>query len=70
MRVGFLDPVKSTAHKLVRLWTSALDKTLFIEKLTTPTGLLGRDVMREWKRVSFLPIENRPDRKWEIVIEL
>ena len=51
VRVGLLDPVKSTAQKLVRPWTSGLDKALFIEKLSTPTGLLGRDVIREWRRL-------------------
>ena len=70
VRVGFFDPVRSTAQHLIRSWTSSLDKALFVEKLTTPTGLLGRDVMREWKRVAFFPVRNQPDRKWEIVVEV
>ena len=70
VRVGLLDPEKSSAHNLVRPWTSGLDKALFIEKLTTPTGLSGRKLMRERKRVTLLLVENRPDRKWEIDIAL
>lgn len=69
VKVACLDPVTSTAKNLIHSWTSSLDKALFIEKLSTPTGLLGRDVMREWKRVSFSPL-NQSDRKWQIEIEI
>ena len=70
VRVGLPDPVKSGSDGLARPWTLGLHKALFIEKLTTPTGLSGRQLMRERKRVTLLLVENRPDRKREIEIAL
>jgi hypothetical protein len=57
VRVSLLHPVKSTQKKPVIAWSSKLNKAAFVEKLECSHGLLGMDIMSEWKGVSFEPIK-------------
>lgn len=58
VRISLLHPVKSTQKKPVIAWSSKLNKAPFVDKLDCPHGLIGMDIMRDWKAVSFEPIKN------------
>ena len=53
VRLGLIDPVKSTAANLVIAWKSKLERASFAEKLDCGFGLLGMDIMSEWSSVTF-----------------
>ena len=55
VRVSLLHPAKSTRRHPVIAWSSRLEKIPFVDKLDCPHGLLGMDMMREWKGLSFEP---------------
>lgn len=55
VRVSLIHPSKSTAKNPVLAWTSAAEKAPFIEKLDSAHGLIGMDVMKEWKEIRFEP---------------
>jgi hypothetical protein len=55
VRISLLDPIKSSRKNPVIAWSSKLEKAPFVEKLDCPHGLLGMDVMHEWRAVSFEP---------------
>ncbi len=46
VQVSLLDPRKKDR---VVVWTSTIPKTPFIEKLTCKFGLIGMDVIKQWK---------------------
>lgn len=55
VRIGLIHPSKSTRKATVLAWRSSAEKVQFVEKLDCAHGLLGMDVMREWKEVRFEP---------------
>lgn len=55
VRISLLHPIKSTEKKPVIAWSSQLAKAPFVDKLNCPHGLLGMDIIREWKAISFEP---------------
>ena len=55
VRVSLLHPVKSTQKKPVIAWSSKLTKAAFVDKLESPFGLIGMDLIHEWKALSFEP---------------
>lgn len=55
IRVSLLHPSKSSSKQPVIAWTSKLGKAQFIEKLDCAHGMIGMDIMREWKDVRFQP---------------
>lgn len=70
MRLALIDPDTTEQQKLRTFWTSPVVQVLFVEKLTTQTGLLGRDVLSQWKQVRFCPTKGNPHSAWEIGITL
>jgi len=53
LKVGLIDPVNSTPQNRIVIWKSKVDQIAFAEKFDAGYGLLGRDLMREWKSVKF-----------------
>jgi hypothetical protein len=41
-----------------------------VSSLNMTMGLLGRDVMAEWKDVSFAFVASRPASQWNITIRI
>lgn len=58
VRISLIDPVKSSTKRQVLAWSSGADKLPFVEKLDCSMGLLGMDIMRNWKSLSFRPIKS------------
>lgn len=55
VQVSLIDPQKSTQKKPVVAWT-ATDKTAaFVENLDCGFGLIGMDLIKQWKQLSFEP---------------
>jgi hypothetical protein len=57
VRISLVDPVKSTKKAMVLAWSHTADKAPFVEKLDCPMGLLGMDIIKEWKELNFAPSE-------------
>jgi len=57
VRLSLLDPDKSTRSNHVIAWAARTKSASFLEKLDLGCGLLGMDIMRQWKSVCF---ENAP----------
>jgi hypothetical protein len=53
VQIGLLHPSKSSTKSAVIAWVSPLTKAPFIEKLDSPCGLIGMDIMRHWRSVNF-----------------
>jgi hypothetical protein len=53
VRLGLIDPVKSTAANRVIAWKSKLERASFANKLDCGFGWLGTDIMYEWSSVVF-----------------
>lgn len=70
VRMVLIDPVKSSKSAFVPAWSSALNKATFVTSLNMSMGLLGRDVMAEWKELSFVPTPSRHASKWNITIRV
>ncbi|HEY3761762.1 MAG TPA: hypothetical protein VGN23_08440 [Verrucomicrobiae bacterium] len=66
VQVSLLEPVKMSATNPVIAWTARYKTASFIKKLNAQFGLIGMDIMREWKSVKFSP--NGKGLKIEIVI--
>lgn len=56
VRISLLHPDKSTPKKPVIAWSSKLDKAPFVDKLECSNGLIGMDIIHDWKFLSFEPI--------------
>ena len=72
LSVSLLDPAPTGEEGLAErgappsVWTSRQHSFRFLESFDTNFGLLGRDLMAEWKLVTFLATRKR----WAIVIEI
>ena len=53
VRLSLLDPDKSTRSNHVIAWTAKTKSASFLEKLDIGCGLLGMDIIRQWKFVCF-----------------
>ena len=53
VQVSLLDPNKTAPTSPVVAWTSENKTSSFIKKLDTGFGLVGMDVMTQWKSVTF-----------------
>ena len=51
VRLSLLDPDKSTRSNHVIAWTAKTGSASFLEKLDLGCGLLGMDIIRQWKSV-------------------
>ena len=52
VRLSLLDPVKFSKTNVALAWTSQRNKAAFIQHLDAAFGLLGSDIMSEWKGFS------------------
>lgn len=55
VRIGLIHPTKSSKKGTVLAWSSAIEKVQFVQKLNCSHGLIGMDIMREWKEIRFEP---------------
>ena len=53
LKINLRDPAKSTSRKSVVVWTSEKDTVAFVENLDCGFGLIGMDVIRQWKQLVF-----------------
>jgi hypothetical protein len=74
LRFELIDPEAKTWTKLVAPWRSPRLPVLFVEKMETQVGLLGRDILHRWSSIAFLPrttVETHGERNsWDIEILL
>ena len=70
LRMALIDPETTDQNKLRTYWTSPVMPVLFAEKMETKFGLLGRDILAQWKQICFRPHSGNPDSAWEIDIAL
>ena len=66
VRLGLLDPDQSTRSRHVIAWTARNKSASFVEKLDIGCGLLGMDIIKQWKSLCF---ENR-DKGLQIRIRI
>jgi hypothetical protein len=55
VQISLIDPKRSTKSKPVVAWTSKSEKTAFIENLDCGFGLIGMDVICQWRSVTVEP---------------
>jgi hypothetical protein len=55
--IGLIHPTKSTRHKTVLAWQSPIEKMQFVEKMDCKHGLIGMDIIRQWKELKFEPVK-------------
>jgi len=70
VRLVLIDPVKSSKTAFIPAWSSSLNKATFVTSLNMSMGLLGRDVMAEWRDLSFISTPARGASKWDIAIHI
>ena len=70
LKMAMIDPDATEREKLRTYWTSPVMSVLFVEKMETKFGLLGRDLLAQWKRLGFRPVSGNPDSSWLIDITL
>lgn len=69
INVGIASPDYKAGQKLrpcSTVWNSSIAQFRFGQKFMLPFGLIGRDVMKEWKAVSISPYRG----KWAIKITI
>jgi hypothetical protein len=62
LELSLTDPSEPT----IPIWTSSVKRFIFVPGFDQRLGLLGRDIMREWKRVAIVPQK----KGWEIQIQV
>jgi hypothetical protein len=55
VQISLIHPKKSTKEKPVIAWTAKNTKTAFVENLDCGFGLIGMDIMKQWKSITFEP---------------
>lgn len=70
VRIALVHPRKSAPGHFVSAWSSSLAKAAFVSKLNLSMGLLGRDVMSEWRSVTLEPSVKTRASKWQITIRI
>lgn len=55
VQISLIDPKKSTKSKPVIAWTAKSERTAFIENLGCGFGLIGMDLISQWRSVTFEP---------------
>jgi hypothetical protein len=72
--INIINAQAKTWAKLVSPWRSPKLPVLFVEKMDTQIGLLGRDILQRWSAIGFLPRSDSKGqggkRSWTITIEL
>ena len=70
LRLELIDPDGRVWRKLVPPWRSAIMPVLFVEKMETQAGVIGRDILAQWKQVGFRPTPKAQHSGWSIEIEV
>lgn len=70
LKVALIDPDATEQEKLRTFWTSPVHEVLFVEKMATKFGLLGRDVLSQWQQICFRPMAGKSAPSWTIDITL
>lgn len=70
LRIELIDPTSGIWGKLVPPWRSEVMPVLFVEKMDTQAGILGRDILSQWKHIGFLPTPKVPHSAWRVEIVL
>jgi len=64
--ISLIDPDKSNPEKHVMAWSSKIKKIAFIEKLDCDMGLLGMDIINNWKSMTLRRAKKGPIIRIEI----
>ena len=59
VQISLIHPSKSTREKTVIAWTSPLKKVQFIKKMECKHGLIGMDIIQQWKELRLEPVNRR-----------
>jgi hypothetical protein len=70
LRFELIDPTAQTWNELVPPWRSPKLPVLFVERMDTQMGLIGRDIISLWKKVAFSPARRRRQSNWTVEITL
>ena len=57
LRIGLIHPSKSSPQKTVLAWRSKIRKIQFVEKMNCLHGLIGMDIISEWKELCLEPVK-------------
>lgn len=57
VRIGLIHPSKSNKKETVLAWKSDVDEVQFVEKMECDHGLIGMDIIKQWKEISFQPVK-------------
>lgn len=70
LRIELVDPDAKFWRTLICPWKSSVIPVLFVDKMDTETGILGRDVLAHWKSTRFRPPLSGKSGQWWVDIEL
>ena len=70
LRLELIDPEGNIWRKLIPPWRSEFMPVLFVEKMETQAGILGRDILEQWKHLGFRPTPKAHHSRWVVEIEL
>ena len=70
LKIELIDPEGRIWRKLIPPWKSGVMPVLFVEKMETQTGILGRDILSQWERIGFRATPRALHSAWTIEIEL
>jgi len=68
--IELIDPEGKIWRKLIPPWRSKVMPVLFVEKMETQTGILGRDVLSLWRHIGFRPTSKAAPSQWTVEITL
>lgn len=70
LEIELIDPEGGIWSQLISPWKSGVMSVLFVEKMETQTGILGRNILSQWERVGFRATPRAPHSAWKIEIKL
>lgn len=59
VQVSLIHPTKSSHGKTVLAWSSSLKSVKFIKKMECKHGLIGMDIIQQWKELKLEPFNRR-----------
>lgn len=70
LRLELIDPEGKIWRKLIPPWRSEVMPVFFVEKMETQIGVLGRDILSQWKHIGFRSTPKALHSGWVVEIEL
>ena len=70
LRFELIDPEGKTWTRLIPPWRSSVMPVLFVEKMETQSGILGRDVLSLWHQICFRPTPKSLHSGWTVDIQI